>query len=215
MKQLNEFETLQEAQEYLFVVNPVLFTSDIMAMLLVPNDMYAYFNSQSDSICMATIDRLKTVSTFNFVTGTKWGDMNQASMDYLIQAKEGKEELITLKESLIKEANPIEYPYLKTTQTEFDIATLSKKSIYDVPANVNAFVHSFRLNSHLETSVFVTLEESLSKDGITYTDFNMASAFGQVQSDVIEYKAKVKATSANYRKLRIVSPLPLDIEKEV
>lgn len=89
-----------------------MISSDVMTMLLLQNGLYDVYSNSTNPILMATMDRIRTQSEFNFQQGHPKGDTNLMTLELLEQSGD-----ITpkAKADIFAEANREVQPYANTT----------------------------------------------------------------------------------------------------
>ncbi len=124
MKQLNEFDTLAEAQAHT-EIESVLLTSNSVIGAMVINDLYLYFRDATDGTRKALIDVIKAGSPMDFSELTEDGITNNYLLDGFISSETDvdiKARLESLKAYLIAQSDKTVYPYINATQAQFNMA---------------------------------------------------------------------------------------------
>ena len=224
MKQVSEFETYAELIAYETTSKIRMISSDVMTMMLVKFGLYGFFLSRVDDISLAFMDRVRAVSTFNFVTGSVMGEANKSMMQTVVDNNPDLiEQLTALRLALIDYANPTYFPYVEMTETQFDeiknppvVEPASPPPVYEyfdqIPSQTGNFISRLRLDSPPSRAATVHVYERISKDGVIWLEWKRVGYFGSVRNDVEEYSASVKATTAAHRQFKIVSDVELDIQ---
>ena len=215
MTELKEFTTLVEAQAYSEITTPVLISSDVMTMFLVQVGLYAYFTAQTDDMCLALMDRIRTQSQFNFINGDPLGEANKLMMTALIATHlDETGPLTALQTLLIDTANPVVFPYADSTEEQLVASKLPPVVVppaviwySDIVNATTGFHHSYIKLTQPSGRVKVWIEECVSSTGQddTWTEWKVIARFPMIENDIETFEVTVRKTTAPYRKLRHAS----------
>lgn len=221
MKKLKYFESAEAARLYSCPMpeGGKLVSSDMMTQFMVVTGLYAWFRSQTDDLCLALMDRVRTSSLFNFTTSSPVGVANISLIDQLALAHNSdpalSEKLSNLKLYLLGYANPVGEPYSEITDFEFHVAKRDQEQIVsNIPMDSKRHALEFELTDSLPLPVVIEVQQRYARtdDESEYTDWATCAKIPNVMLKQDSYKAMIPVAPALYRELRLVLPVAMNFE---
>lgn len=161
MKQLHEFNTLQEAQAFQLKGQRMI-SPDMLVNILTKLGAFTKLTTEGTEASVALNAALQFGSEFNFIEG------HPSSITSLLSEFRYMDD--TIKQTLIGYANPVSYPYKETTQEEFNEALRIQSHQGTTVGNViynSIEPQEHFVNQGFRSIIFVPTFESLPEAGST------------------------------------------------
>jgi len=210
VKQLNEFDTLAEAQAYTYI-DEKMASPDMVLSLLTEYDSTLILESKSytDPKAKGFMMALNgSVSEYNVMNSHPVGQAQQALLGYLVSIDAVTQEF---SDALIAYANQEKQPYEFTTQAEFDLNQIEE---YLLPDSTADKTYTLSITSSAPKATQVKIMQQVGNDENDLTEWHQVGQFSNVHYKQYKYKARIPATDLAIRKLKLVSDYTLGLSVE-
>ena len=201
MKQLNEFETLAEAQSYTYTDEKMVSPDMVLALLTqhdstISLESASYTDTKAKGFMMALNG---SVTEFNVMNSHPVGQAQQVILTHLVSI-----EAVTASfaDSLIGYANQVKQPYKNAAQPEFDLAQPEELLLPD-STEQKIYTLSISTNPINTAQVQILQRYGASKEDLT--EWHVVNQFNNVKYKQDTWRAQVPQCNHTVRELKVVS----------
>ena len=167
----------------------------------------AMINAQIQEICTMLYDNITCGDPLDVSPYTVDGQLNRASIEFLIaNYTEKSDDITSLRDEIYDECCVVSYPFADKTESDLIEANgteIEELIIEDFSVALTKITLS--ITNSIDQATTVTVQQRLSADGEAWDEWEDCQHIHNVKSNVITYKASIAATTANCRQVRFVS----------